>query len=240
MNEKTPPRPPIVRPGAEPTHNDEQGGKRWHYSNLDGSKIDPCSFVYEHVSSGFGGECGHRIFPDGHFPAGSATSKDVRARIEHELTAQGFEVIDPPQWWAEAQMVRSALPKGTRLAGPIPGTPDPWLVCRQTIGGRGEGGTWAATPTAALRSATDSWIRHEQQETRKALDALHDMLREAGYSPDPAGLDEVLFQAGVRPGPSKPSDPGVIRAMTILEPAPMSFSVTLPDGTRIDVNKPAR
>lgn len=65
MTDPVPSRAQIVRPGAEPTHDDPAGGKRWHYLNLDGSKMDPCSFVYEHVSGGFGGECWHYSFPDG-------------------------------------------------------------------------------------------------------------------------------------------------------------------------------
>ena len=193
MTEKTPPHPPIVRPGADPTHNDEQGGKRWHYLNLDGSKMDPCSFVYEHVSGGFGGECGHYIFPDGYSPAGPATMDHIRERIEAKLIELGSEVIDPPEWWAEAQTIRAALPDGFRLNGPAP------LGMWRVVEGPTVIGPGHATPTAALRYKIGGW---------------------------------TLPLSGSRPGD--------IQAVKIVEPAPMSFSVTLPDGTRIDVNMPAR
>lgn len=234
MTEKTPPHPPIVRPGADPTHNDEQGGKRWHYLNLDGSKMDPCSFVYEHVSGGFGGECGHYIFPDGYSPAGPATMDHIRERIEAKLIELGSEVIDPPEWWAEAQTIRAALPDGFRLNGPK--SCGLWYVSK----GLKADPYSHPTPSAALRSALEEWSGNAKS-TQKALDTLHRMLQEAGYSPDPAGLDEVLFQAGVRPGPAKPGAPGDIQAMTMIEPAPLGVTVTLPDGTRIDIgHKPAR
>ena len=118
MNEKSEKYAPVVRPGSKPTHNDEQGGKRWHYLHLGGSKVDPPAFVYEHISGGFGGECGHFIYPDGYSPAGPASMDHVRERIEAELTRQGYEAIDPPEWWDEAMAVCADPPDGVSLDGP--------------------------------------------------------------------------------------------------------------------------
>jgi hypothetical protein len=197
VTEKTPPRPPIVRPGAEPTHNDEQGGKRWHYLNLDGSKMDPPTFIYEHVSGGFGGECANQCYPDRLFTPPPVPKNGIGNRIECELSDRGFEVIDPPEWWDEAQTIRSALPGGFLLTGP--NVIGQWYVSKNMKADP----RCYATPTAALRHAIREWT--------------------------------------APPTAAKPSDPGDIRAMTILDPAPMSFTVTLPDGTRIDIgHKPAR
>lgn len=83
----------VCRPGDEPTHNDAEGGKRWHYLNLAGEKLDPPAYLYAHVSGGWGGECDGFIFPDGHSPAGPATREHIQGRIEEKLHALGFQVL---------------------------------------------------------------------------------------------------------------------------------------------------
>lgn len=54
------------------------------------------------------------------------------------------------------------------------------------------------------------------------------------------GVAALRYKIGGWTLPLSGSRPGDIQAVKIVEPAPMSFSVTLPDGTRIDVNMPAR
>lgn len=227
MTEPTPARTQIVRPGAEPTHDDPAGGKRWHYLNLDGSKMDPPTFIYEHVSGGFGGECANQCYPDRLFTPPPVPKNGIGNRIACELSDRGFEVIDPPEWWAEAQRVRAALPERTRLAGPT-GDGDPWLVCTDTPEGRAIG-SWAPSPTAALREAIKSWTLHAR-ETQITIDTLYRMLREAGYSPDPAGLRDALRSDG----PCPPTDTGTV---TIDPPRSLQvFSITIPGRAVIEVH----
>tara|TARA_R110000868_G_scaffold109344_3_gene297520 strand:- start:714 stop:1313 length:600 start_codon:yes stop_codon:yes gene_type:complete len=199
MNEKSPPRLLIVRPGAEPTHNDEQGGKRWHFLHIDGSKMDPPTFIYEHVSGGFGGECANQCYPDRLFTPPPVPRNGISNRIHNELTDQGFDIIDPPEWWAEAQMVRKVLPEDVALAGPRESTGDGFQVVdaadarKVALAGR--------TPSDALRNYM------------KRLTSPHDR---------------------------QPVTAPLIEAQQI-EPAPLGVTVTLPDGTRIEIgHKPAR
>jgi hypothetical protein len=215
MNQKTPPRLPIVRPGAEPTHDDPAGGKRWHYLDLNGQKMDPHAFAYEHVSGGYGGECLHSIFPDGYSPDGPATMDHIRGRIEGALTANGFEVIDPPEWWTEAQMVRSVLPEGFGLSGPgVCG--DRWRVVK---GGK-ETGRGHLTPSAALHGALKVWVNESVEAGRKLdeirsqyLTAEHSTIRKANQ----LGAHRDLIQA------------------VEFQHAISTVTVTLPDSTKIEV-----
>lgn len=85
----------LVRPGTEPTHDDVEGGKRWHYLATNGAKTDPRSYIYEHVAGGFGGECNNFIYPDGCSPLGPASKEYIEGRIEAELAKLGHSVLIP-------------------------------------------------------------------------------------------------------------------------------------------------
>jgi hypothetical protein len=83
----------LVRPGAAPTHDDVEGGKRWHYLTADGAKTEPPSYIYVHIAGGFGGECNNFIYPDGYSPFGPASREHIEGRIEAELAKLGHTVI---------------------------------------------------------------------------------------------------------------------------------------------------
>lgn len=86
----------IFRPGTEPTHDDPQGGRRWHYLTGDGKKLEPAAYLYEHHLGGWGGEAETYIFPDGYDPAGPATREQVTARVEETLVDFGYTILDQP------------------------------------------------------------------------------------------------------------------------------------------------
>jgi hypothetical protein len=85
----------VFRPGTVPTHDDPEGGKRWHYLTADRAKLDPPAYIYEHVAGGYGGECGNYIFPDGYSPAGPATREHIETRIEAQLQELGIRIAVP-------------------------------------------------------------------------------------------------------------------------------------------------
>lgn len=188
MTEPTPARTQIVRPGAEPTHSNEAEAVSWQYVTLDGTRLAP-SAAYWRTALGFEGQCCGFTFPYSTPIGHGATVDQIRTSMEAVLTAAGLEIIDPPDWWAEAQMVRAALPCGIGLSGPVPQSITPWSVCH--VPGGLIIGQHSTTPTEALKSAAESWVF-----SQKSLDALYQMLREAGYSPDPAGMDDLIAKAG--------------------------------------------
>lgn len=86
----------VFRPGPEPTHDDAEGGRRWHYLTADGEKLDPPSYIYESVCGGFSGECDNFIYPDGYSPPGPATRSHVETRIEERLREMRIRVAARP------------------------------------------------------------------------------------------------------------------------------------------------
>ena len=83
-----------VRPGVQPTHDDKEGGRRWHYLSPEKERLDPYAYLYEHVCGGWGGECDHYGYPDGYSPKGPAMREHIEARIEEKLRSIGYDVLD--------------------------------------------------------------------------------------------------------------------------------------------------
>lgn len=79
----------LVPPGEAPTHDDPQGGQRWHYLTLAGERTDPPTYMYQDQEGAWWGEVDNHIFPDGHSPKGPATREHIEQRIEAYLLQRG-------------------------------------------------------------------------------------------------------------------------------------------------------
>lgn len=241
MSDPVSSRTQIVRPGAEPTHNDAESGKCWHYLHLDGSKMDPPTSIEAigrggmWFAQGFKIRSGGVMYPEDGLVKEEIDSNRAQILIEADLKTRGFDVISPPEWWAEAQMVRAAIPERAHLIGPIEGNAhtERWVVCEDAAGAEPIG-FLSPTPIEALKTAFDvlqdnvALYRAKEKTTDAALNTIYSMLREAGYSPDPAGLGDALTAAkrGNRTATGK-----LPAAMANKEPSPIT--VDIGDGTMV-------
>lgn len=90
---------PIYRPAPTPDVNTEEAGIVWYYLTDAGMKLDPTAYLYrrhvdasDHVLHTYGGESRGYIFHDD-----TARSwENVSVRIEEDLSAHGFVVMDRP------------------------------------------------------------------------------------------------------------------------------------------------
>lgn len=89
-----------LRPSATPTHDDPEGGQRWHYLTPDGQFPTDKAYLYRHqgdseLGNTWWGEVGTMIIP------GEADRQKVERLIELQLVRQGYEIIETPTWHKE-------------------------------------------------------------------------------------------------------------------------------------------
>lgn len=108
-----------LRPGALPTHDDPEGGQRWHYLTPTGEKLDPPAFLYKYenhtdIPDGWWGEAENTVFPSQENPMDRAKMEKV---VETMLRRHGYTILVRPEWVKEVDeeewSMAGELPRAT-------------------------------------------------------------------------------------------------------------------------------
>ena len=93
----------LYRPTLTADVDTPEGGATHHYRTIDGRRLDPAAFLYQHPDvpglEGWFGQADDMIVPDGYFPPGPASFADVLARTDAVMIGLGFDVRDRPVGW---------------------------------------------------------------------------------------------------------------------------------------------